>query len=89
MSGHLNPFTPDFMKWILSISDFGQIGIPYKMNNRMANSATPDETACFKPSHLDLHCAKVYALFCRDVRLNSLPYTFSYMALLDEMNILF
>ena len=27
-----------------------------KFKNRMTNSVDPDETACYEPSHLDLHC---------------------------------
>ena len=30
------------------------------MNNCMANSVDPDETARYEPSHLDLHCLQRY-----------------------------
>ena len=30
------------------------------IKNRMANSVDPDEMACYKLSHLDLHCLQNY-----------------------------
>ena len=48
-----------------SISEFGQhsllqIGVSDRINNIMANSVDPDETARHEPSHLDLHCLHRY-----------------------------
>ena len=34
-----------------------------KIKNRIANSVDPDETARYKPSHLDLHCLHMYWLW--------------------------
>ena len=40
-----------------------KLGFQSKIDNRMANSADPDETARNEPSHLKLHCfAKVSVL---------------------------
>ena len=33
------------------------------MKNKMANSVDPDETACYKPSHLNLHCLQKYLFY--------------------------
>ena len=47
-----------------SISEFGKFivanWVQSKINNRMANSGGPDETAHYEPSHLDLHCLQRY-----------------------------
>ena len=32
-----------------------QIGVKSEINNRMISDVDPDETACWEPSHLDLH----------------------------------
>ena len=37
-----------------------QIGVQSKIKNKMANSADPDETAHYEPSHLELHCLDRY-----------------------------
>ena len=55
-------------------SEFGHIccikeGFLSKINNRMANSVDPDETAHYEPSHLGLHCLQRYLYWsCRDER---------------------
>ena len=48
-----------------SICEFGHIhccklGFQSKINNKMATSVDPDETAPDEPSHLDLHCLERY-----------------------------
>ena len=43
-----------------------QIGIHSKINNTMANSVDPDETAHYEPSHLWLHFSKASVLVCID-----------------------
>ena len=37
-----------------------KLGFQSKINNRMANSVDPAETAPYKPFHLDLHCLQRY-----------------------------
>ena len=39
-----------------------------KKKNRMENSVHPDETAYYKPSHLDLHCLQSYLLWFTGVK---------------------
>ena len=36
----------------------------YNPENRTANSTYPDEMAHCEPSHLDLHCLPMYAMWC-------------------------
>ena len=48
-----------------SVSEFGRIhcckdGVQSKMNNRMAKSVDPDETARHEQSHRDRHCLEMY-----------------------------
>ena len=50
---------------VSSILEFGHVhcckqGFQIKINNRMANSVGPDETARHEPSHQDLHCLHMY-----------------------------
>ena len=55
-----NPFNPQLLPWTLPSLNLNtfivEIGVPSKLNNRMANSVVPVEMACYEPSHLDLHC---------------------------------
>ena len=48
-----------------SISEFGHIhcckwGFSQKSITECQNSVDPDETACYEPSDLDLHCLQSY-----------------------------
>ena len=59
-----NPFTSEFLKLThpslyLDTSIVANRGL-VKINNRIANSVDPDETAHYEPSHLDLHCLQRY-----------------------------
>ena len=51
-----------FYSWIWTCP-LMQIGVQYKIKNRMANNVDSDETAHYEPSHLDLNCfATVFVL---------------------------
>ena len=45
-----------------------------KINNRMANSVDPDETARNEPSHLDLHCLQKYLYWSSGLKRLSCSY---------------
>ena len=58
--------SPKFLKWtwlslnldasIVANSDVCQKKKKNKKKNRMAKSVDPNEMACYKPSHLNVHC---------------------------------
>ena len=58
--------------------EFGQLGCQSKIVNIMANSVDPDEMACYKPSHLDLHC--LHKILFLSAELNGLTQTYMIMA---------
>ena len=39
-----------------------------KINQRMANSVDPDETARYESSHLDLHCLQRYLYWSAGIK---------------------
>ena len=58
---HVLTISPRVFDMNSSISKFGhahslQTEISVKINNKMANSVDPDETAHYELSHLDLQC---------------------------------
>ena len=55
----INSFDISLFLWIWT-HPLLQIEVWVNLNNRMANSVNPDETACYEPSHLDLHCLQSY-----------------------------
>ena len=62
---YFNLFTPKYLNWTvpsLNLDTFivANRGFSQKINNRMANSVDPDETARYEPSHLGLQCLQKY-----------------------------
>ena len=57
---NINSFTPEFLEWAhpsMNLNAFIVANRGYvKINNELANSVYPDETARYEPSHLDIHC---------------------------------
>ena len=57
---NFNPFIPKLLIWTILSLDLDWSIVANKdmseIKNRMTNSEDPDETACYKPSHLDLQC---------------------------------
>ena len=53
-------FTPEFLKWTHPSLNWETSivanRVSVKINNKMANSVDPDKMACYKLSHMDLHC---------------------------------
>ena len=57
----LNPFIPEFLKWIppsldLKISILCKQRVKSMIINKMASIEDPDEMSHYKLSHLNLHC---------------------------------
>ena len=59
----------------MSIDAYGN----FSLKNRMANSVDPDETARYKPSHLDLHCLHRYLFWSARLK-EFCSYTFQWMS---------
>ena len=67
----LNPFTPEFLNWTLPfLKRDANSGFNQSINNRMANSVDPDETALRAVSSGSALFANVSVLVCRDERVN-------------------
>ena len=62
------------------------MGMPLKINNKIANRLDSDATVPHEPSHMDVHCLQRYnVLVCRVERVSELklPPVFSLTPLYD------
>ena len=74
-----------------SIYEFGHIhcckrGFQSKINDKMANSVDPNETARYQPSYLDLHCLQRYLNWSVGMKRSSQSFCEQAVTCLDYPN---